>query len=273
MKSYHNTKVLCGVTTVLAAFFILMMCLTDAAWRNASVLNANLGITTSIVENLPEEGGETSKDYFKSEYGDTSMGNGNNPDTLLTQAQLDRLIADEKAFIAQEQTDGSVLLRNENDALPLSKDSKITLLGHAVAQPYYKGASGGGFIDRTEVISLYDALSEEGFNINQTVFDAYVASSSNRDRGYNVSTYALGKEPASFYTAGLKSTFSEYGDAAVIMFARESGEYRDMPKSESANDNGEEGISHLALHKNGQTCLKWRRIIRREGYLIKLSFC
>ncbi len=269
MKQYRNKRAATALAAALLSLLLLLVCMTEAAWRNSGTINAHLNVQTSRIET--REGGEDADTaYYKSAYGDTAQGNGNTTATLLTKDNLEKLLADEKAFCIEEQIDGSVLLQNDNGALPLEKGSKVTLLGHAVAQPVYKPASGGGFVDRTRVISLHDALADEGFSINETVFQAYGETNSQRDHGYNVNTFALGEEPASFYTDELKTTFSAYGDAAIIMFAREGGEYRDLARSESASDNGEAGISHLALHRNERDLLALAKEYKDKGVFAKV---
>ena len=66
-----------------------------------------------------------------------------------------------QAHLIQAQEEGSVLLRNENGALPLTGSESVTLFGFAAASPVYHGGSGG---PSNSGVNLYDALKEAGVN-------------------------------------------------------------------------------------------------------------
>ena len=88
-------------------------------------VNGALGISTSRVVN--EDGADADETtYFESEYGELNAEN------------LQTLISDTYAESVTEQEEGSVLLKNEDNALPLSEDeTSVTLFGHSVVQPLY----------------------------------------------------------------------------------------------------------------------------------------
>ena len=94
-------------------------------------VNGALGISTSRVVN--EDGADADETtYFESEYGELNAEN------------LQTLISDTYAESVTEQEEGSVLLKNEDNALPLSEDeTSVTLFGHSVVQPLYKSNSAG----------------------------------------------------------------------------------------------------------------------------------
>lgn len=110
--------------------------------------------------------------------------------------------------VMQEEAEGAVLLKNENGALPLSEnETRVTLFGHAVAQPLYKNASAGSKGYQTEHnIDLYKAMSDAGFAVNDTLYDAYAASETARGTGsfdfatQTASVKSMGEEKISFYS-------------------------------------------------------------------------
>ena len=57
---------------------------------------------------------------------------------------MEEMRADLETYLIQSQEEGSVLLRNEDKALPLGASAKVTLFGYAAATPVYHGGSGGG---------------------------------------------------------------------------------------------------------------------------------
>lgn len=207
-------------------------------------VNQALGIATSKVVNESGDAGDTT--YYESEYGELNADN------------LQKLIADTYAESVTEQEEGSVLLKNENQALPLSQDeTKVTLFGHAVAQPLYKSNSAGSKGYEGEYcIDLYTALADAGFSINDTLYDAYKKSSTSRSSGVAAfgqeqTDWALGEEEISFYTEELQNSWQDdYNDVAIVMLSREGGEGAEVHITDPT------GISQLALHQEEKDLLQ-----------------
>ncbi len=244
-----KSNLLRGLTAVCAAVLAFAIIMTNTAMAYSSLLNSALGISTG--ELVPVDG-EDSPVFYASDYGDVNN---------LTQEDLDALLADEDAFVEQEMEEGAVLLRNENNALPLAADERnVSLFGQTSAEPLYKNSSGGGNIDPTRVISFYDALKEEGFNINDTLYNAYLVPDEDEGGG-GMWGPSVEEKPAEFYTDEIKNSFADYNDVAFVVVGRRGGENVDV----SASD--EEGISGLALHKDEADML---RIINESGQFDKI---
>lgn len=159
----------------------------------------------------------------------------------------------EKANEIQTQEEGSVLLFNNNAALPLQKSDKVTLLGRTSADNIFRGGSGGSATTDNEAQNLYESLTAKGFAINGEVYDALKNSDVQRARGN------IGEVPSSFYD-NYQNSFSEYGDAAIITLGRYSGEQQDYAaggdsnKPVETNADGDpvdvEGVPMLSLHQS-----------------------
>lgn len=130
-----------------------------------------------------------------------NIGNASSPG-IRTKAESDKLIAaynklqeDEFKHCISEMEEGAVLLKNTNNALPLgASELKASLFGHATVQPLYRPQSGGPVTDnytttttainpkshRADLYRYEDALKDVGFQINETLFDAYNAGFLNR---------------------------------------------------------------------------------------------
>ena len=209
-------------------------------------VNSALGISTSRVVN--EDGADADETtYFESEYGELNAEN------------LQTLISDTYAESVTEQEEGSVLLKNEDNALPLSEDeTRVTLFGHAVAQPLYKNSSAGSSGYKGEYcIDLYTALTDAGFAVNDTLYDAYVNSDTTRGNGsatfgQEATEWSMGEEDISFYTDELHASWADdYNDVAIVMFAREGGEGVEVYTEDPAEE-----ISQLALHQEEKDLLQ-----------------
>lgn len=219
-------------------------------------VNQALGISTSKVVN---EDGADAKDttYFASEYGE------------LNEENLQKLIADTYAESVAEEEEGAVLLKNENNTLPFSDGMRVTLFGHAAAQPLYKNSSAGSSGYKGEYcIDLYTALESAGFEINDTLYNAYKESETTRGNGsatfgQEATEWSMGEENISFYTDELKQSWeNDYNDAAIVMLSREGGEGVEVFTEDPA-----EGISQLALHQEEKDMLQ---MIKDSGKFDKI---
>ena len=245
----RKINLLRGLTSACSAVLALAIIATNTALGYSSMLNSALG--TSSGELVPVEG-EENPIFYASDYGDVNN---------LTQENLDALLADEDAFVEQEMEEGAVLLRNENNALPLAADERrVTLFGSTSAEPIYKNSSGGGNIDPTRVISFYDALKEDGFEINETLYNAYLVPDPNAQSDGMFGPSVV-ERAADFYTDEIKDTFADYNDVALVVVGRRGGENVDVSTSD------EEGISGLALHKNEADLLS---MINESGQFDKI---
>lgn len=241
-----HSRLWTGLSSLCSFSLVLSLVGMDCMMGYEGTVNQALGIQTSKIVNEGDANEDTT--YFESSYGELNAEN------------LQKLIEDTYAEAVQEEAEGAVLLRNENDALPLSaEETRVTLFGHAVAQPLYKNASAGSKGYQTEHnIDLYTALSNAGFAINDTLYNAYTASETVRGTGgYDFATQttsvkSMGEETISFYTDELQVSWEDdYNDVAIVMFAREAGEGMELELSDSY-----EGISSLALHQDEKDLLQ-----------------
>lgn len=75
--------------------------------------------------------------------------------------------------------EGSVLLKNDNNVLPLSADTtKVNLFGWRSSKMVFGGA-GSGFVDDTNAVSLETALGEKNIEVNSELMKLYTDFSSN----------------------------------------------------------------------------------------------
>ena len=113
-------------------------------------------------------------------------------------------------------------------------------------------------------VDFYEALSNEGFEINDTLYNAYSSMEPRTGEGgfppwgdgiKNYMGTGNCEAPKSIYTEEVLDSLDDYNDAAIVVLAREAGEGRDMPVSEVDETTGET-ISSLALHQNEKDMLE-----------------
>jgi beta-glucosidase len=244
---FFNKRIWRGTTALLGTVFGLVYVLGGLALDRASDVNRVLGTTPSN-----QTGDQGNAAYSKS------------------YASKEELVAAERQHNILCQEEGSVLLKNENNALPLtSKERSVSLFGRASADPLYSGqASAKSFSG----VTFPEALKNEGFTVNQTLLDAYAASSVKRV----VSSYegvlagssspsSIGEVPSDFYTSELQASYvKEYNDAALVMFSRVAGEGKDLFTSDA------DGVPQLSLHPQEVSLLKMLKASKDAGTIKKI---
>ncbi len=231
-----------GLSAIMAFLLVLSIFGGKVANANAGGINNFLGISGGVI--IPEAG----EAKVVSDYGELSDEN------------LQKLIADEMDYCIEQMEEGAVLLKN-NGVLPFEDSIKdVSLFGHASANIRYRNSNGGGQADPEREINLKKAFNDAGIAINDTLFDAYKASTTLfvKSGDENEET---GEEPLSFYTDTLRSSFEQHKDAAIIVLYRAGGESTDISKKNS------NGISSLALQPNERDMLQ---MIRDSGVFDKL---
>lgn len=248
-----------GLTSVVAFVEAVALGLSFAAFDNAAVINNALHVSTSklvLKEGVQSEADVEKPQYFLSDFAEDV----NNP----TEEEIAAKDAAVAAFVELEEEEGAVLLKNDNNALPLAVGSNVTLFGQATVNPYTKGNSGGG--SGGTKVTYIEALTDPtkaAFNVNQALIDAYTAQ---QDSGVkrNASTRTIGEAPKSVYTDEIKSTFASYSDAAIVILAREGAESNDLYTKDS------EGISQLALHQDEKDMLEVVKEYKDNGTFKKV---
>lgn len=134
---------------------------------------------------------------------------------------------------------GAVLMLNRDGALPLAAGSRVTLVSQNCVNFVY-GGSGSGSMDTSAAMTLKEALEEDGFSVNPTMWDFY-ATGAGKDYGrkqdsgslnnyiFDYSNFAINEVPLSAYSDAEWNSVAEYGDAAIMVISRVCGEGTDMP--------------------------------------------
>ena len=138
--------------------------------------------------------------------------------------------------------EGMVLLKNENNALPLKNNAKVSVFGKNSVNLVYGGsgsaAPGGG--DRK---TIFDSLEDAGISYNPELKSFYEGSASGSGRSANpamehgegIPTLKTGETAYDKYPDSVKNSYANYGDAAIVVFSRIAGENWDLPRE--ADDN------------------------------------
>lgn len=134
--------------------------------------------------------------------------------------------------------EGMVLLKNENNALPLKANAKVSVFGKNSVNLVY-GGSGSAAPGDGERKTIFDSLKDAGIDYNPELKNFYENKSASGDgrsanpameHGEGIPTLKTGETPYSSYTANVKNSYDQYGDAAIVVFSRIAGENWDLPR-------------------------------------------
>lgn len=135
--------------------------------------------------------------------------------------------------------EGMVLLKNNNGALPMAAPARVSVFGKNSVNLAY-GGSGSGGANTSNVVDLYTALAEAGFECNPTLKAFYDSeeqsgpqrkgNSKNLDSGDTV-ILSTAETPQSMYTDAVTASYQDYKDAAIVVITRIGGEGFDLPRT------------------------------------------
>ena len=151
---------------------------------------------------------------------------------------LDETIAAETRALAVEiEAEGVVLLKNEDNALPL-RNKRVNVFGAGSVQPFYGGA-GSGAVMTEDPVSFYEALDTAGIAYNPTLkklYETFVRSftvTTDNTVINNLLQLALAKSaleemPPEYITDKILAEAQAYSDTALVVISRTSAEGRDL---------------------------------------------
>lgn len=153
-----------------------------------------------------------------------------------------------KDLVSKIQGEGTVLLENKNNSLPLAKGTKINVFGiGSVATTY--GGSGSGASDESNNITIYQGLEEAGFELNPDLVSFYESNKPKKDEqnNFNLTGGDYNIYELSSVTREMMDSALDYSDTAVVVYSRNGGEGGDLPMDMAEFQNGDEGKSYLEL--------------------------
>lgn len=74
---------------------------------------------------------------------------------------------------AKTVAEGIVMLKNDNNALPLNKSDEVAVFGRIQLNYYKSGTGSGGMVNVSKVTGIVDGLLESGVKINKELLDVY----------------------------------------------------------------------------------------------------
>ncbi|MBM6813944.1 glycoside hydrolase family 3 C-terminal domain-containing protein [Olsenella uli] len=155
-----------------------------------------------------------------------------------------RATEEAKNIVIEIEGEGIVLLKNDNNALPLASGESVSLIGRYAADPVYGGA-GSGTVDPNDCVTLYDGIVNAGLAVNDTAYNWIAENYANYPKANitmdnpSTASYYIGEIPWSAYSDEAKSSIA--GTTAVVVIGRGGGEGGDLSRDLLADVNS--GVS------------------------------
>ena len=240
-------------TIILLVFSILLTAAIPVTAYYETMINAALNAKTQKI--IP---GEDSKIFYWTDY----------------ESEED-LVNNDMAVCRQVEAEGAALLLNKNNALPLAADAKMSLFSQSAVDPVLTG-TGSAFMATGDAMSLYAALQDSFAPgcVNQELWKFYKTSGYKRVNatlsGGSPDQYRINEVPWEKYPEALKATFPQYGDAAIVVLSRSSGEGADLPNSlEALRDYMTDG-DYLRLCADERALLDNLMQLKQDGVFKKV---
>ena len=264
-KKVIKWSVLTGICAVL---MVALMIATPLAMNYATVINIYLG--TSSYEVVSSSDSDEDTTYYASSF-----------------ESEDELVAYEEELCKQVEGEGAVLLKNDNDALPLDEGSSVSCFFRNSVDLVY-GGTGSGEVSLESAPTLKSALEDSGFSVNETLWDFYssdeIAEEYARviptdlywdDYVNSTAAYLVNEVPWSEVEEAAGDSFASYGDAAIVVISRIGGEGGDLPSGDNGSDldwiySAEGDGNYLELTEEELGVLSALKELKDEGVFEKI---
>ncbi|MEG2640548.1 MAG: glycoside hydrolase family 3 N-terminal domain-containing protein [Bacilli bacterium] len=126
--------------------------------------------------------------------------------------------------------DGTVLLKNENNVLPLNlkTNNKVNVFGYSATDNgwVFTGVGSGSCMPAPEKrIGILQGLTNAGFEYNKPLIEKYKEAIPTTDKWLSMNQNGkIIQPPHSFYTNELISDAKQFSDTAIVVLSRNSGE-------------------------------------------------
>lgn len=142
----------------------------------------------------------------------------------------DGTIAESEQACEEIADEGIVLLKNEDQVLPLAGTANLNVFGWASTNPCYGGSGSGAISVAYEKVSLLQGLQNAGFNLNTEITDFYTNYRAERpEMSPFLQDWTLPEPPAATYPAALMDNAKAFSDTALVVLSRTGSEAADLP--------------------------------------------
>lgn len=129
---------------------------------------------------------------------------------------------------AKMVSEGIVMLKNNNNALPLDTEKEVAVFGRIQFHYYKSGTGSGGMVNVTKVVNILDGLIDNGVKVNEKLLGTY--RKWDRENPFDLGE-GWGGEPWSQkempLDEGLVKETAKSCETAIVIIGRTAGEEQD----------------------------------------------
>lgn len=255
-------KIPAKLIRVLTVVFGTLLCISivgnQVAGQYENSINHLFNVRTHKV--VMAEDDDTDTAYFRSDYSENIVDEDGY--AVYKQEGIDRLTQDAEKLCTEVEGEGLVLMKNENKALPLASGSKVSLFGQGSALFNYS-SSGSSATSTAGYADLKTAAEGAGLSVNAALWNFYQTGAG---KDYRRGASEIDEAPWNLITGNTSDSFAEYGDAAIMVIARNGGEGVDVPASGTDGAGG----NYLALSQNETEILRGLTSLKKSGTFKKI---
>ena len=174
------------------------------------------------------------------------------------------------AITSQVTEEGAVLLKNDNNALPLSQGAKVNLYSSSSVNYIYSGG-GSSFAKKSDFINLKTGLENASFKVNEDLWNWY----SNNDTYFGDHVSNTSSDKASYAIKDAKwddittNAKSNEAEAAIFVLSRYGTEATDLKYSGGSLSDYSNG-NYLELSPTEIDVLKNLKALKDAGKVSKI---
>jgi beta-glucosidase len=226
----HKLKKLIALFLVVCLGLTSAFALADPAQLGSSLVEA----TGTVPGDLDADG------YFYADY-----------------SSIDEAMEAGSRLHLQMVEEGRVLLKNENNALPLSSDERdVTFLGIGSVDYVRAGGGSGSSTGTSYALDWFNAFEQEGFHVNPKTEELYENLFSVLGGAHDpASSGGLLEQDMSYYSKSVVSTFSSYDDVAIVCISRYGREDLDL-ETNNIEGHSDPNDHYLQLDDNELALIK-----------------
>lgn len=248
-----STAVFRGLAGVFAFLLPLSATATNLTFQYSGIINTRMGIDTTETVSGDSSDGTI---YYANDYG-------------YDESALPEVYADTKEVNIEIAEEGTVLLKNEDSALPLSDGARMTIFGYEAVNTTIWSDSSPDYMEATSFLDAMKAEFGED-NINTEVCDNAYATGESEGFQQNQAGSA-GEVDLDEITAYEDSWQSDYNDAAILVLARKGSEGNDLSMY-SETDTYDDGSArrYMDLSTNEEALVEYLEEQKAEGVFDKI---
>lgn len=272
MKVFEKRSLWCLLAAWMVVWFLIALIagFVVSTPGYTRMINGALGLTGFRKETIqPEDGEKVDNEYYKSAFVKKDANGNILYDSEGMQIYDDAALHKEDVeTAARVQREGAAILWNEsksgNKGLPLSEKAAISLFSHSSVAPAYSGSGSGGVYARAAA-PMKESFEKAGLTVNDTLWNFYKSKAI--DEAYSrTEAVKINEVPYSKYTDDVKASFPSFGDAAVFVLTRVSGEKTDFNMKGADTDTGD----YLSLSNQELNVLSQIILLKQAGTFKKV---